>query len=183
MKILLKNILTVVILILVLWLFTSCRSSKKENTAEQYSEIARKQNDIENLQKKELYAVIENIIQKVLTEQTNISQKETEYDTDKPVNAETGKPPVKKEKETSFEKKSNQTTNATEQKKLARQESELTEDNSKSEIDKNYSIANKSETNVQRESDIFLKWIGGITLFLVISGLFLYILYKRLKKY
>ena len=82
------NILIIICLLFIFWFFTSCRSSKSEKTNQQVTGKALQQNDIETTHNKELQAHIEKIVHKALSEQIDISQKETEYDTDKPVKRE-----------------------------------------------------------------------------------------------
>ncbi|NDV68579.1 hypothetical protein [Dysgonomonas sp. 25] len=178
----LRNVLITALLLVLLWFFASCRSTKKERAEQKYTGSTQQNSNIEATQEQELRAEIEKIVNKALSEQMNVNYKETEYDTDKPVNTLTGKPPVKKEKETFFQKKTDKNAQMTEQAKVNQQGWEKTNDKSKSISKINSTNSTKSETNTQKESDIFLKWIGGLTLFLVISGLFLYILRKYLKK-
>lgn len=182
MKRLFRNVLTVIVLVLIFWLFTSCRSSKSDNMDLHHKGTVQRQNDINTVEEQLLLAEIEKIVHRALSEQMNVTQRETEYDTDKPVNSETGKPPVKKEKETIYQKTTEELTCEAGQTQIAQQASELTEDKTKTEIEYDYSDSIKSETNTQKESDIFFKWVGRIVIFLVVLCLSLYILRKYLKK-
>lgn len=183
MKKLLRSAFTIICLLILLWLFISCRSLKSAKENMQQTGTVQLQNDIEAIRVQDLRAEIDKIIYKALSEQMNISHKETEYDSDKPIDAGTGKPPVKKEKETIFHKKTDENTKTEGHTVIARQDSGLIGDKSKSENIYNHLRKSESEVNKQRESDIFLKWAGGIAISVVILCLFLYIFRKRLKNW
>ena len=182
MKRILRDILYFLICIILFALLTSCRTTKREKISQKQKETIEQQNNIDIHKSQDLYTEIEKIIHCALSEEINATQKETEYDTDKPINTETGKHPIKREKETSWKKKSNESTEQTEQSSVNQKNAETIKDQStvvsKSDID----ITAELEQHKQKEYNIFLKWVGGITIFLAASGLILYILGKYLKK-
>jgi len=182
MKRMFRRFLVVVTLLFLFWLFTSCRSSKSDKTNIEHKGTSQQKNDIEAKRQQELRNEIEKIVHKALSENMNISQKETEYDTDKPVNTETGKPPVKKERETFFQQKKEEQTKTTEQTSTKQVNTETLTDKTIADYNFEYNNTTESDINTQNESDIFLKWIGGIAISLVVLSLILRTLYKRLKK-
>lgn len=89
-----KRFLFLLVLILSL---VSCRSPQNVATDKQVKEDKQIEKNIELVDTQELAEIISQAMQKVINEKLNINYKQVKYDTDKPVDPETGKPPVKEE--------------------------------------------------------------------------------------
>ncbi|PXV66895.1 hypothetical protein CLV62_104156 [Dysgonomonas alginatilytica] len=182
MKITIRNIVFILLGSLLLVLLTTCRASKSENV-----NLAQTENIVQDMKshsigKSNLQTDIKTIIEKVLSESMGIKKKETEYDTEKPVLPETGKPPVKKETELTLSQKKEEETHFNESNISTRNDVAESANHAAINASIDRSIESTSERNIQKESDIFLKWVGGITIFLVVLILILCILGKSLKK-
>lgn len=160
---------------------TTCRASKSQKASITSAENTKQQTSSYSATESSLYTDIRAIIQNGLWESLDFSKKETEYDSHEPVIPETGKPPLKRETQTNI------TRNREDKSRLVETNytvGKSTKD-SASHSTVNTSIDNKSdtlsETNMQKEPDIFFKWVGGITISLLVLSLILYTLYRYSK--
>lgn len=109
-----KHLLYILILCFV---FAGCGSPKTVTTDSRIKEQKNIENDIKVSTDSAMYEAINRAIQTAIAERLNISVKQTKYDTDKPVDSETGKPPIKEENDIKLTKETdtqiNENTNET----------------------------------------------------------------------
>lgn len=106
------------ILILALFLaFAGCKSPKTVTTDSRIKEQKNIENDIKVSTDSAMYEAVNRAIQTAINERLNISVKQTKYDTDKPIDPETGKPPIKEDNDINLKKETdtqvNENTNET----------------------------------------------------------------------
>lgn len=148
-------------------------SETKTNNSEQVS------NDIVTMQNKALETAIQNAFEKVIFEQLNINRIDRNYDTSKPTDSVTGKPPLLSESETKISKQteSKQVDNGkVEQKESA---SDSTVDKSKMKTTTNETNKSTSESNKVNELNIYLKWTGIIALIVIFGFIAYKLFFKR----
>lgn len=182
MKITIRNTVAIPLcLLLAVWL-TACRASKRDRFNMTQAENASLDKNSHSVAESNLQTEIKAVIEGVLSESLNFEKQEIQYDTDKPVLPETGKPPVKKETEIKLSQKKEDKKHLNETQLVIRQNNVESADHVVVNTSVNRSIDATREKNIQKESDIFLKWVGGITICLVVLVLILYILGRYLKK-
>ncbi|WP_165026835.1 hypothetical protein [Dysgonomonas sp. ZJ279] len=92
------------IYILILFALLGCRSAQKSVSETSVNEQINVTNDIAFSDDSYLYETISRAFQQVIAERFNFTSKQTKYDTDKPIDPNTGKPPISEEIETSFDR-------------------------------------------------------------------------------
>jgi len=92
-----------VICVFVILLF-GCKTQSKAITETKKSNSEQVSNDIVTSQNKALELAIQNAFEKVIFEQLNINRIDRNYDTSKPTDSVTGKPPLISESETKISK-------------------------------------------------------------------------------
>lgn len=165
-------------------LLFGCKSPNKAVSESKKYERTNLSSEIEEAQTSSLNKHIQTAINKAILEQLNLKQTITEYDTEKPKDSTTGQHPIIKKTETNL-------TKLTEDKsteKETNQSNEVTTETKKDKSDVSTKIksesTSQSEQNTQKESTIFLKWVGMISLVLlfVALGFVVYRIYIRLKR-
>ena len=154
------------IILTLLFILSSCKSSKSEKKAAEWDNSYNQTEDVKRKNETEIYTDVKVLIETALADYLKYSKTETEYDTEKPILPETGKPPVKKETEISLSKQTEEESITSQITNSQRKETDDTEENISVNADSKGTGLMLSENNMQKESDIFLKWVGGITLFL-----------------
>lgn len=138
------------ILLLLSVVLVGCRTPKDTMVQIEQNEDTKKINDIELNIDNQLNEAISQAVQKALSEKLQVKLQEIEYDTDKPVDPSTGKPPVKKETNIDLTKETEATSQElNEQQKKEATRSKLTD---KSKEDTKTKIKKKDETKAA------LKW-------------------------
>lgn len=177
-----KQVTAVLLIILLAFLFLSCKSQNKEVLSEDVKHEYKVSNDVVESDYNTSELLKHNEFKNDITDDYDIKRIEFEFDSSRPIDPTTGTPPLKKRTETNITKKT--------QDKSVKSESENLKIESESKVIDNTilsgTIDSQSssviEQNTQKESDIFLKWTGGITLFLLVSGFVAYIVYRKVKK-
>ncbi|WP_165025659.1 hypothetical protein [Dysgonomonas sp. ZJ279] len=91
-------------ILILFFVFTGCRSFQNSKAELSEKKEIHLDNDITSSDDRYLYENIERAIKQVLSERLNINIKQKKYDTDKPINPETGKPPLLEENEIEISK-------------------------------------------------------------------------------
>ena len=86
-----------IFLILPLFLFLGCKTLQKTITETKLNEQKNIENDVLSLDESVLSEAVSRAIQTAISEKLNLSLNQKIYDTDKPTDAGTGKPPLKEE--------------------------------------------------------------------------------------
>lgn len=148
----------------------SCKSKDVLTKTEQINDIEVKK-DIEETESKKVQESIKLKIEQQTDEETEVIIKKTVYDPDKPIDIETGKPPIKEEIETVINKKKK-----SEQKSEQKQEKQEVEE--KSFVD-NSEIKQKAKVNIKVEEDTPLSTIEiiFISLAIIASAVIIYKIY------
>lgn len=161
------------ILVLLSVILIGCRAPKNTTTDTRVKEQKDIQNNIKLSQDSAVYETIARAIQTAINERLNISLKQTKYDTDKPIDPETGKPPIKEENDINLTKETNaQITENTNGTKARRSSSEL--------VDKSKDKS-KSESSEKTKTETGLKWWQKMFVVIGVSsliGLILFIISK-----
>ncbi len=163
-------------------LLVSCKSKKTEKAAYTLMENTNSVKEANNYKHEEQNSELFRIIEQTLSEKLDFYITVTEYDTEKPVLQQTGNPPVKRKRETSMQKNTSGISEISELHEAHTNINELSAMTEHADIQNQIQDTSFSETNIQKESDIFLKWLGGIFIGTVFAGLLVYIVNKRLKK-
>ncbi len=87
----------IVFIVLAFVLFTACKTPQKTTSKIQQDQETEVKKDIQISDEKLVTEIANQVIDRLTNETTEINLTSTEYDTDKPVNPTTGKPPIKKE--------------------------------------------------------------------------------------
>lgn len=96
------------ILVLLSVVLVGCRSPKELTTDTKQKEQKNIENNISLVDTSTLDQVVSQAIQKYFNEKLNINISNKVYDTEKPADPETGKPPLKKETNVSLSKETNE---------------------------------------------------------------------------
>lgn len=86
-----------IVFILYFFVLVSCKTRQKIVSNSKVNKETSYVKDITKINETHLSELTDSVINKLLNEQTDIKLKQTKYDTDKPINKETGKYPVKEE--------------------------------------------------------------------------------------
>lgn len=165
-------------------LLFGCRSSNKVVSESKKHEQTNLSYDIEKTQTASLNQQIQTAINKAILEQLNLKQTITEYDTERPKDSITGQHPIIKKTETNL-------TKLTEDKSIEKETNQSNEVITETKKDKSNVLTeiksestSQTEQNTQKESTIFLKWVGMISLVLlsVALGVAAYMIYRRIRK-
>lgn len=145
---------------LFVFLLYGCKTQSKSISESQIGKSSNVSNDISIYQNKALELAIQNAFEKVIFEQLNINRTDRFYDTSKPTDSITGKPPLLSESETKISKQteSKEVDNGKIEQKESANESIL--DNSKIKTTEKETSKSESESNKVNELNIYLKWIG-----------------------
>ncbi len=157
-------------LLLFLVIFSSCGSHKlatKSNSFEQSNEQTQ-MTDTTSVKQVE-----QSKREEETTEVTTTTK--TEYDTEKPINPETGKPPVKSEETTTTKKETAKRTKTSSETNI---DKGVSEDTSRKEQQ-----ASNSETEDEREESTQFKQIGWCVFSLSLLALISFFIVKKIKKH
>lgn len=181
MKRLIAVLFTVSIFIILLF---GCKSSNKAVSESKKHELINTSYDIEDTQHSNLTKQIETAINKAIIEQLNLKQTITEYNTEKPKDSVTGEHPVIKKTETNLSRLTEDKSTKKETNQSSQIDSIKFIDKSKVSNDIKSESTSQNEKNTQKESTIFLKWVGMISLVVLVVGLGVaaYMIYRRIRK-
>lgn len=161
---------------------SGCKSTKTDKIVSEWDDNYNHTRDMKYENESEAHSQMKTYLENILTEYLDYSKLEIEYDTGMPILPHTGKPPVKKETGISLAKAKDEKSNTWQS---------ISSDQKKTGIDARKILSTTgskgitstvAEKNMQKESTVFLKWMGGIAISVAILCLFLYILRKFLKK-
>lgn len=165
---------TAAIILVAALCFSSCRSVRKEKTQTAQSEQKTVNSDLTLADDSHLAQTISEAITRAINERLNLSIKKTVFDTDKPTDPITGKPPVKEETDLKLRKeretKEQETTEIqTDQKAAIR-----ATDKGKTETETKTNTQTKSQTEKQSggAGDTLVSFA---LLALTVAGLILYL--------
>lgn len=168
-----KKIIYILILTFAL---ISCRSPQNIAIDRQVKDQRETENNIELVNTQQLDEVISNAVQKAINDKLNIDFKHVKYDTDKPVDPETGKPPVKEETNVNLKRETEtQTSDTTNIKRSVASDTQL-KDKSKEKV--------KTEIKNKEKQSPALKWWQKMFIVIGIVSLsgFAIWLYFKIKK-
>lgn len=156
-------------LLLFLVIFSSCGSNKlatKSSSFEQSNE------QTQMLDTTSVKQVEQSKEEQETTEVT--TTKKTEYDTEKPINPETGKPPIKSEETTTKKKETN-----------SKKETSSSTDTNKgitADVNRKENSIQESEIIEEKEESTLFKQIGWCALSIALLFVSSYFIYRKLKK-
>lgn len=166
-----------ILVISFLVLLSGCKSQKETNLKEDISTKYNSSDSLTVTSQGSSWIVNATDIINNTTDEYEVSQTIEEYDTSHPIDITTGIPPIKKKTKTILSKKSKGSSEQSNRTKTVKEDIKLKLKNSThtGEVRSNVDLATKE--NTQKERVIFLKWIGSISLILLV----LYILYRNRK--
>jgi large-conductance mechanosensitive channel len=100
-----------IFLILSCSVFIGCKTPQKTITETKQSERRNIENDVLLLNESDLSEIVSRAIQTAISEKLNLSLNQKIYDTDKPIDAGTGKPPLKEENNINLSKETDMRIN------------------------------------------------------------------------
>lgn len=152
----------ILLFILSLFLVTSCKASKESLKVDQVNKIE-KVNDIEKLTENDKEEIANIVLTQLVNENTSVKVVKTTYDTEKPIDPTTKKPPVAEELEVSIDKKIESDTNQSLDSKSSDKSKEALKDKSKLKDNSTSKLEDKKSTGLNWYQKMMI-WIGSLTL-------------------
>lgn len=148
-----------------------CKSPKTATTDTHQKQLRNIENDLKVSRDSAVYETIARAIQTAINERLNISLKQTKYDTDKPIDPETGKPPIKEENDINLSKETETqiAENASETKASVSSIETIDKGKDKTKIEGKEKT--KTETGLSKWQNFFICF-GGLSLTCLIGFLF-----------
>ncbi|MBW9276731.1 hypothetical protein [Bacteroides fragilis] len=156
-------------LLFVLVLFASCGTHKSATKSNSFAQSCEQTQMTDTTSVKQ---VKQSKGEEEITEVTTTTK--TEYDTEKPVDPETGKPPIKSEETTTTKKETAKRTETSSETNINKGVSEDT--------NRNEQQASNSETEDEREESTQFKQIGWCAFALSFLALIIFYIVKKIKK-
>ena len=152
----------ILLLMLSLLLVTSCKASKESLKVDQVNKIE-KVNDIEKLTESDKEEIANIVLTQLVSENTSVKVVKTTYDTEKPINPTTNKPPVVEELEVNIDKKVESDTNQSLDNKTSDKSKEIFNDKSKLKDNSTSKLEDKKSTGLNWYQKMMI-WIGSLAL-------------------
>ena len=147
--------------ILSLLLVTSCKASKESLKVDQVNKIE-KVNDIEKLTENDKEEIANIVLTQLVNENTSVKVVKTTYDTEKPIDPTTKKPPVAEELEVNIDKKIESDTNQSLDSKASDKSKEALKDKSKLKDNSKSKLEDKKSTGLSWYQKLLI-WIGSLS--------------------
>lgn len=148
--------------ILCLFLVTSCKASKESLKVDQVNKIE-KVNDIEKLTENDKEEIANIVFTQLVSENTSVKVIKTTYDTEKPIDRETKRPPIAEELEVNIDKKVESDTNQTLDRKSSDKSKERLSDKSKLKDNSTSKLEDKKSIGLNWFQKMLI-WIGSLAL-------------------
>lgn len=150
------------LLILSLLLVTSCKASKESLKLDQVNKIE-KVNDVEKLTENDKEEIANIVLTQLVSENTSVKVVKTTYDTEKPIDRETKRAPIREELEVNIDKKIESDTNQSLDSKVADKSKESLNDKSKLKDNSISKLEDKKSTGLNWYQKMMI-WIGSLSL-------------------
>ena len=164
---------TLILMIALCISLVGCKSAKNITTDTRQKEQKNVENNISQLEVSTIDQVVDKAVQKFFNEKLNADITTTIYDTEKPVNPDTGKPPIKEETNISLSKETNETTGKTEKTETSEKSALQLEDKSKDK-----SKVDSYENTKVEKGFTFWEVLGLSVIASLFIGLVIFLIYK-----
>ena len=152
----------ILLFILCFFLVTSCKASKESFKVDQVNKIE-KVNDIERLTENDKEEIANIVLTQLVSENTSVKVVKTTYDTEKPIDRETKRAPIREELEVNIDKKIESDTNQSLDSKVADKSKESLNDKSKLKDNSISKLEDKKSTGLNWYQKMMI-WIGSLSL-------------------
>lgn len=172
-----KNVLIILFSVLLL---LSCKAQQNQSIERKAKEDISVQHDLLKLDTHDLSVLTDQIIRKMLNEQLNININQKKYNTDKPVNAETGLHPLEEENDINITKQTEETEETELHQEADSTSTSLTKDQGTEQIENESQDVEKQESKFSKIEKTLLGFglmVVGVILFF--GSRFLYRIFKK----